>query len=637
MKGLRALWTALLLLSAVLWPAQADFQPASHQARSDDARPYVRGQLLVKLPAVEAAAVEAKVERAGGRVLRTIPALGLALVEVSAAEDLTLASTRLQAQAGVAWAEPNYIFELDFVPNDPYYESRQASYLGPSRLNMPAAWDLAVGRPEIVVAILDTGVDLNHPDLASAIWVNPGEIPDNGIDDDGNGFVDDVHGWDFADNDNLPDDDHGHGTHVAGIVAAGLNNGLGIAGVAGGVTIMPVDVFQGGIGTYEDLIRAIVYATDNGAHVINMSLGASSYSRGEEMAVDYAWSRGVVVVAAAGNTARESYHYPAAHDNVIAVAATTAEDYLASFSTRGDFVDVAAPGYRVFSTFRGGGYTFMSGTSMAAPHVAGLAALILSRNPGLSPDQVRTIIEATATDLGPTGRDIYFGHGRINAALALTKTTPGSGLPPPRPGPYLEMWPAGCQELIPDGDFEDGLGQWQATGAVVVDTTRAYTGTRAAHFPGGPGAAGTLSRDISIPARASEGVLWFAYRIENQDRGWGTVPRWPFDDWMVAEFQAMDGSAIELLRTGNSADTASSGLPWDRFLYRIRPADMEPLAAAGSVRLVFRYQNDPDTLPTDFWVDDVRLCVVAAPAFAHRYYYPLWLNESPAGDIGGDD
>jgi len=246
---------------------------------------------------------------------------------------------------------------------------------------------------------------------------------------------------------------------------------------------------------------------------------------------------------------------------------------------------------------------------------------------------VRALIESTVTDLGPTGRDIYFGFGRINAELALVRTTPGSGLPPPRPGPPLEVWPAGCQELIPDGGFEDGLGEWQATGAVVVDTTRAHTGGQAAHFPGGPAAAGTLSRTVLLPPLAQEGVLWFAYRIENQDRGWGTTPSWPFDDWMVVELRASDGSLIgQLLRTGNSADTASSGLPWDRYLYLIRPADMAPLVAAKTVQLIFNYQNDADTLATDFWVDDVRLCVAERPAFPHRHYMPLWLNASLAGD-----
>ena len=166
----------------------------------------------------------------------------------------------------------------------------------------------------MVIAILDTGVYLGHPDLAAGIWTNPLEIPDNGIDDDGNGFIDDVHGWNFPDGNNQIYDDYGHGTHVAGIAAARINNGIGIAGMAGerhdhAGGCLPTH----GIGTYEDLIRAIIYAADNGARVINMSLGATCYSRGEEAAVDYAWNHGAVVVAAAGNTGRNTYHYPAAH------------------------------------------------------------------------------------------------------------------------------------------------------------------------------------------------------------------------------------------------------------------------------------------------------------------------------------
>ncbi len=282
-------------------------------------------------------------------------------------------------------------------------------------MEMPAAWDYTTGRSDVIIAILDTGVYTKHLDLAENIWTNPLEIPDNGIDDDGNGFIDDVHGWNFPDGNNQIYDDYGHGTHVAGIAAARINNGIGIAGMAGNATIMPVDVFNYGIGTYEDLIRAIIYATDNGARVINMSLGASSYSRGEEAAVDYAWYHGAIVVAAAGNTGRNTYHYPAAHPNAIAVAATDASDNRAGFSTYGDFVDVAAPGASIYSTLKSGGYGTMSGTSMATPHVAGLAGLLFSLNPQLTNAQVRELIEKNVDDLGATGWDPYFGNGRINA------------------------------------------------------------------------------------------------------------------------------------------------------------------------------------------------------------------------------
>ena len=426
-------------------------------------------------------------------------------------------------------------------------------------------------------------------------------------------------------------DDYGHGTHVAGIAAARINNGIGVAGMAGGAKIMSVKVFfppPNVIGTYEDLIRAIIYATDNGADVINMSLGASSYSRGEEMAVDYAWDHGAVVVAAAGNTGRETYHYPAAHPNAIAVAATTASDSRAGFSTYGDFVDVAAPGSSVFSTLMGGGYGGMSGTSMATPHVAGLAALLFSLNPQLTNAQVRELIETNADDLGAAGWDKLYGHGRINARKALAAVAPPpQPSPTPTPHPPLSVWPAGCLDLIADGGFEAGLGSWQASGAWTVDATQIYTGTGAAHFTGGPNAAGTLTRRLKLAPDAGtlpkEATLWFAFRIENQDGGLGSSPEAPYDDWLTAEFRATDGTVVSsLLRTGNSADTAGDGLLWDRYLYRMQPADLLPLNALGTVDLVFTAGNDADAQPTSFWIDAVRLCVSPPP---YRQFLPMML------------
>jgi hypothetical protein len=431
----------------------------------------------------------------------------------------------------------------------------------------------------------------------------------------------------------VPDDDHGHGTHVAGIAAARTNNGIGIAGMAGMSTIMPVDVFSGGIGTYEDLIRAIVYATDNGAAVINMSLGASSYSRGEEMAVNYAWSHGVVVVAAAGNTCVGtdngnppcvSDHYPAAHPNVIAAAATTSDDNLASFSTRGAFVDVAAPGAGIYSTYRGGGYATLSGTSMAAPHVSGLAALLLARNPKLTPDEVRGLIESTAQDLGAVGPDIQFGHGRINAWRALSGTAADPGpYPVPPPAPPLDLDLPGCTELIPDGSFEAGVAAWTSAGSVLVDNTRSFSGTKALHFLGGPNVGGIITRTLSLPAQPSAAMLRFAYRIENDDTGWGTDPAAPYDDWLTVEFRDASGALLSsLLRTGNTADTVGDGLPWDRYIYRMEEADLAALKAAAGLRLVIKAQNDSDNAKTEVWVDEVHLCV-QAPALPKRWWFPF--------------
>ena len=602
-------------------------QLAPPQPAADWTAPHVPGQLLVKLLEVSIrggaagrAGIDAQFVRAGVQEVSSIPELGLAVVEAHPGADLALTATALASSTGVEWVEPNYIFTVDDValtPDDPYYATHQINNL--SRLQMPGAWELTTGRAEIIIAILDTGVRRDHEDLSDSMWTNLDEVPANRVDDDANGFVDDVYGWNFPDDSNEIYDDHSHGTHVAGIAAARINNGVGIAGVAGGATIMPVDVFGGGIGTYEDLIRAIIYATDNGADVINMSLGASSYSRGEQMAVDYAWSNGVVVVAAAGNTGRETYHYPAAHANVIAVAATSESDSLCGFSTRGDFVDVAAPGCSVWSTVPGG-YGWKGGTSMATPHVAGLAALILSRNPTLTPDEVRSVIESSADDLGAPGRDTSYGEGRINAHNALAMVTPG-GAPTPLPPPPLSIWPQGCQDLVVDGDFESGLAAWRVSGDARVDATQAYTGVQALHFPGGPAASGVATRTITLPSAPAEATLWFAYRIDTDDGGYGVSPQAPHDDWLNADFRTRDGQQlVSLLRTGNTADTSSSGLPWDRYLYRMQTIDFAPLAGAGAVDLVFTAQNDGDDLTTSIWIDAVRFCVTPPVS---RQFLPL--------------
>jgi len=630
--------TALVLIGLSL-PAAAPVATAqppvpetpSVRPAPDWLAPHVPGQLLVKFADASPSGVAALAAQTGMSVQSAIPQLGIAVVEAPGTgtnAEMAATAAMLEANPAVEWAEPNYTFTIDAVPNDPNYPT-QASYL--NRLEMPAAWDFTTGRSDVVIAILDTGVTLAQPDLAAGIWTNPLEIPDNGIDDDANGFIDDVHGWNFPDGNNQIFDDHGHGTHVSGIAAARINNSIGIAGMAGDATIMPVDVFGGGVGTYEDLIRAIIYATDNGARVINMSLGASSYSRGEEAAVDYAWNHGVVVVAAAGNTGRNTYHYPAAHPNTIAVAATDASDNRAGFSTYGDFVDVAAPGVNILSTLRSGDYGGMSGTSMASPHVAGLAGLLFSLNPQLTNAQVRELIEKNVDDLGTTSWDPYFGSGRINARKALAAVVPPpQPSPTPTPHPPLAEWPAGCQDVVADGDFEAGLGSWRASGAWAVDTTRAYSGTKAAHFKGGPNASGmltrtlTLTQGIGLAANSfpNEATLWFAFRIESQDGGAGSTPQAPYDDWLTAEFRSTDGKlASSLLRTGNTADIAP-GLPWDRYLYRMQPADLRSLGALDAVDLVFTAGNDADASPTNFWIDAVRLCITTS----RRLYLPLLVD-----------
>jgi hypothetical protein len=359
-------------------------------------------------------------------------------------------------------------------------------------------------------------------------------------------------------------------------------------------------------------------------------LAPASYSLGEEAAVNYAHSKGVVLVGAAGNTGArarpEQLHYPAAHPNVMAVSSTQADDNLSWFSTRGDFVDVAAPGSSIYSTYFDGAYGYMSGTSMATPHVSALAALILSRNPTLTPDQVRAAIERTVDDLGPQGRDIYYGHGRINARRALEAVSAVDGPPSTRPpGPGLDLDLAGCAELIENGGFEAGLSGWQAQGSVGLDAKIGAMSAASARFAGGVSARGVLSQSVGIPDRAVAGLLKFNYRIDPSDTGGGTSPDWPFDDWFTAEWRDSTGAALgQLLRTGNTADTVSGGLEWDEYLYRLDGQDLAALRARDAVSLVFTSQNDADADATHVWVDNVRLCVKLLPP--PQAYLPLLIS-----------
>ncbi|HEX5498824.1 MAG TPA: S8 family peptidase, partial [Thermomicrobiales bacterium] len=278
-----------------------------------------------------------------------------------------------------------------------------------------------------VVAVVDTGVDLTHPDLVSSIWDNAGEIPGNGVDDDHDGYVDDVHGWDFASNDNDPSDGNGHGTHVAGTIAAD-NNGVGSTGVAPDATIMPVRVLDNnGSGSAANVAAGIRYAVQHGANIINLSLGGG-YSSQILAAIQYAEQSNVLVVAAAGNESAATPGYPAVFSstlaNVLSVGAYAAGNAIASFSNHvggSGAVQVDAPGVGIYSTYMGDGYARLSGTSMATPHVAGLAALALSANHHLTASQLRALI-VDGANISVSGSD---SHGGVNAALTVALAAAG--------------------------------------------------------------------------------------------------------------------------------------------------------------------------------------------------------------------
>ncbi len=384
--------------------------------------------------------VEAAVRDAGYSVAERIPSMKALAVGLPPGVGAVEAVTRLTGAPGVLYAEPAYPVRAADVPADALFE-RQQPYL--SAVRAPEAWEVETGNPGIVVAVLDTGVDITHPDLAGRIWSNPNDAVANGIDDDTNGCIDDAHGCAvvltsdgecaIAIDGNIADD-AGHGTFVAGIIAANAD-GHGIVGVARGATIMPVKVLDcQGRGTSVELAQGIVYAAENGARVINISLGGNVDSFFVQEALRIAHDDyGVVIVAASGNSGEAGVTYPARYPNVIAVGAASAGDpgKRATFSAYGPEVDVVAVGEGVIGTMAAAfcdeflrclnedGYAEADGTSFSAPQVSGLVALILSRRPLTTPDGMLLILKATADKVPPGGQPDWAGAGRINMLNAL--------------------------------------------------------------------------------------------------------------------------------------------------------------------------------------------------------------------------
>ena len=328
--------------------------------------------------------------------------------------------------------EFNYLrqtFASEIVPNDLRYEEQWNLPL----IEMPRAWAIEKGSSDAIIAIVDGGIDYTHQDLAAKIWRNSGEIPGNDIDDDQNGYIDDIRGWDFTDapnvaaegdsvvGDNDPIDESGHGTHVAGIAAADVDNKLGVAGVAWNCPLMPLRAgASNGVGTNlqdDDSSAAIVYAVDNGARIINMSWGSSRNSFVIRDAIDYAYARGALLVAAAGNERSRDTIYPAGYRKVIAVAATDQNKQRFYQSNFGASIDIGAPGNVILSTQIGNRYRRLTGTSMATPHVSGVAALVLSKRPNLTHEEARQIIITTADPTLESPELVDAGN--LNAAKAL--------------------------------------------------------------------------------------------------------------------------------------------------------------------------------------------------------------------------
>jgi len=466
-----------LILAFLLCPVSVFSQETSRAE-------YVPGELLIKFRTGVGHRSAQSIHRAFGSLLKKrFTRIKVDHIQIQEGWSIEDALAMYRHSPEVEYVEPNYLRRAFLMPNDPDFVSLwglhntgQSMGVSDADIDAPEAWDILTDSSSVIIAILDTGADLDHDDLAENIWINTNEsigdangdeFPgEKGVDDDGDGlidedsqgrqpgepgytndlkddddeneYIDDIQGWDFINNDNDPDDDSApdyHGTHVTGIIAGKGNNGLGITGVCWFASAMPLKTLDAiGDGSVAEEIEAIEYAIENGASIINASLGGPDYSNAEYEAIQRAEDAGVLFVAAAGNEGSDNDHvpnYPASYElnNIISVAATDNCDTLASWSNYGaTSVDVAAPGVSIYSTKAGNTYQELSGTSMAAPYVSALAALIWAEYGDLTYGQVKeTILDSV--DLKSNLEGILFSGGRINAFTSLSQWSPPPTLP----------------------------------------------------------------------------------------------------------------------------------------------------------------------------------------------------------------
>nr|WP_261360822.1 S8 family peptidase [Aeoliella straminimaris] len=489
--------------TSTVFPPTANFQVDSSQ--------YESGSILVRFGSEQPYVLQSMDEGLQKAVANTEGAHGIRAIRDGwhridlptglAMED---ALEVYRADPNILYAEPNYTLRITQLPNDPAFtdmwgleNSGQSGGTTDADIDANWAWDVTTGSGNTVVAVIDTGVDYNHPDLASNMWVNAGEIPGDGIDNDGNNYVDDVFGYDFINHDGDPMDDQGHGTHVAGTIGAAGNNGLGVTGINWNVQVMALKFLGAdGSGTTQDAIEAIYYARDNGADVINASWGGDPYSQALYDAIAATRDADQIFVAAAGNgnlfgigiNNDDTPFYPSGYEleNILSVAATDHNDQLATFSNYGaTTVDLAAPGVNILSTVIGTGYDYNSGTSMAAPHVAGVAALVSDLNPSWTSDQVIQQILSSVDPL-PNLQGLVSTGGRLNVASAVGNPEPPPPPPPPASLPMFEEFSDSQFSFIPQS------GNWSFS-------SNRYTTTPAVEDPDFV-AISTLNLDAPLPA-----------------------------------------------------------------------------------------------------------------------------------------
>ncbi|HEV8637854.1 MAG TPA: S8 family serine peptidase [Chloroflexota bacterium] len=540
-------------------PSAALAAPPGPGARSDVDAPAVSGQFLLRFrPGTPAEARRATVRTHGGSVFARVAALDVEAAEFPAlkgsadrrsAEALVNA---LKRNPNVVSVEPNLIYTATFTPNDPGLSQQWAW----NTIQAFGAWDTTQGSTGTAVAIVDTGIQRDHPDLSAKI------LP----------------GQDFVDGDTAPDDGHGHGTHVAGTVAAETNNATGGAGLCPDCRLLPVRVLNNsGSGTLVNVANGITWAADNGAKVINLSLGGGGSSTLEN-AVNYAWNKGVFLACAAGNSNTSTPSYPAGYANCFAVASTTSTDARSSFSNYGGWVEVAAPGSSIYSTWIGSGYNTISGTSMATPHVAGLAGLLASQ--GLTNAQIWQRICDSADRIAGTGTS--WSCGRINADRAV-KGVVEPPAPPPPPPP--------SSDVIVNGGFEDGTSPWtqlSTNGFPLITPDRPRTGSHSAWLGGYNSAYDRVYQPVTIPADGTLTYFWYMTSSEGSFVSY---------DYLRVRLFNPNGQLVATLRTRSNTSPRNG---WYQ--------DSISLASYAGQTLNVHFSVSTDfSLPTSFFIDDVSL------------------------------
>jgi len=521
----------LVYLGGVYLPAAATPLPL------DQSQP-IPGELLLKLdPSVPAYLREPCLQSAGAARGQDIPALHVTRLKLPAGRTAVSAVVAsLAACPGVVYVEPNYaVSALDTIPSDPFFGLQY----GLTAIRALQGWDLATGDTSVTIAIVDSGIDLAHEDLAAKI------LP----------------GYDFINNDSDPQDDNfiSHGTHVAGIAAAVTDNGTGVAGVSWGARLLPVKVLDAsGNGTTLGVAAGIVWAADHGAQVINLSLGGTFQSSVLEDAVNYAYGKGILLVAAAGNQASNVPFYPAAFDHVLSVAATDSANDRFLLSNFGPTVDLSAPGVSIYSTLRGDSYGYETGTSMSAPFVSGLAAVLRGLPGNTDPDLIAGQMESTALDLGDSGRDDYFGYGLIQMDAALA----AAPLPTPTPTSTLTETPTetNTPTLTPT---QTGTSTRTFTSTRTPTMTRAGTATPESVLAlpetgFSPGRVTFLPAQPSSAAYAGLGDLWLEIPRLGLQVSIVGVPQSPAGwqvDWLGNKAGWLEGTAFPG-RSGNSVLSA---------------------------------------------------------------------------------